>query len=95
MPTEDGSRDGMQGYWGLEGRNTPENGGRRELKTKHGLRVLGVGPVGVRRRGDGGIRRRRRVSGWGLAWGVRRGACVRRANAPSTGTMWEGGCCRR
>ena len=47
----------MQGYWGLEVRNTPENGGRRELKTKHGkvgLRVLGVGPVGVRRRGDGG-----------------------------------------
>lgn len=44
----------MQGYWGLEVRNTPENGGRRELKTKHGkgaLRVLGVGPVGAPKRG--------------------------------------------
>lgn len=75
----------MQGYWGLAVRNTPENGGRRELKTKHGLRVLGVGPVGgrVRRRGDGGhwaSDGRRRVSGWGRGGagprGVRRGACV-------------------
>lgn len=72
----------MQGYWGLEVRNTPENGGRRELKTKHGkvgLRVLGVGPAGGRgrRRGDGGHQTGDAGCRDGDGGrGVRRGACV-------------------